>query len=377
MKKIGIITYFGQNYGACLQAYAVQKTCEELSSSVEIINYLPRDNREGRLWKRRFKSLLNPIKYLNSKKNSILYSSEKQRRAQRFNEFIDKYLTITKEVYTSSEEIAKAKLDHDVYTTGSDQLWNTSHHGANKVYLLDFAHPSQKRVAFSPSIARQDLHEEYKSEYKRMLSKFDSLAVREDINVDTVKRLVPEKEVHHTLDPTFLLSSYDWDQIIGKPLYDEPYIFTYLFGDLDYIDSFIKHIKEKTGLRIVAMPYNDREYNNPDIELVIDAGPLEFVNLIRNASLVIADSFHATAFAINFKKPFYTLLRQRNDDINNMNSRFYSITKMLKLENRLILPETEFPQEDILSLDFSFASKKLEAEIVKTKDYLKEAISDK
>ena len=40
MKKIGILTYHsGYNYGASLQAYALQTTIEKLGCDVEIINF--------------------------------------------------------------------------------------------------------------------------------------------------------------------------------------------------------------------------------------------------------------------------------------------------------------------------------------------------
>ena len=45
------------------------------------------------------------------------------------------------------------------------------------------------------------------------------------------------------------------------------------------------------------------------LEYSRDDGPLEFVNRIRNASLVITDSFHGTVFAIIYRKDFYTLSR--------------------------------------------------------------------
>ena len=37
--KIGQITMYGDNYGACLQAYALQKVCQENGHEIELINY--------------------------------------------------------------------------------------------------------------------------------------------------------------------------------------------------------------------------------------------------------------------------------------------------------------------------------------------------
>lgn len=373
MKKVGIVTYFGHNYGACLQAYAVQKVVEQFNNESEIINYLPKVNQE-RKWKRRFKYLFHPFKYLNDKKINLEYKKRFTIRAQKFDKFIAERLKITSEYYEDAQAMNIISSKYDVYTTGSDQLWNPAHHGANKVYLLDFVDDTKIRLAFSPSIARKTVPEKYKEEFKRMLSKFDYISVREDVNVDTVKQLVPEKEVVHLLDPTFLLYATQWDEILDKPLFDEPYIFSYLFGDLNYIGEFLEKKAEESGMRVIALPYNSRELSNPDIQNYFDAGPSEFVNLIKNASLIITDSFHATAFSINYNKPFYTLLRQEETDIDNMNSRFTSILNLLQLESRLIMPGVKFDNVLDDELDYSIANEILKKEREKAMAYLSKGL---
>lgn len=40
-----------------------------------------------------------------------------------------------------------------------------------------------------------------------------------------------------------------------------------------------------------------------------DAGPLEFLSLIKNAHIVVTDSFHATVFSSIFDRDFYVLER--------------------------------------------------------------------
>ena len=40
MKKVGIITFHGaKNYGAVLQAYALQRSVEELGNECDIVDY--------------------------------------------------------------------------------------------------------------------------------------------------------------------------------------------------------------------------------------------------------------------------------------------------------------------------------------------------
>ena len=50
---------------------------------------------------------------------------------------------------------------------------------------------------------------------------------------------------------------------------------------------------------------------DPKTEVKYASGPSEFISLIKNAKLVVTDSFHATVFSIIFRKPFVTFYRNR------------------------------------------------------------------
>ena len=82
-----------------------------------------------------------------------------------------------------------------------------------------------------------------------------------------------------------------------------------------------------------------------------DVGPADFINLIKNAAFVITDSFHATAFSINFHVPFISLLRQELTERNEMSSRIYSILKQLQLDFRLVKNVEDIP-ERLMEMDF-------------------------
>lgn len=372
MKKAGIITYFGENYGACLQAYAVQETIKQLGFETEIIDYLPQyEISRWRKYLSKIKSyLVTPDKY----RISTRYKEQLALRSKKFEEFVSRYLTVTQRQYCDFFSLIKAELDYDVYITGSDQIWNPTHHPCNPVYFLDFAPEGKRRVAFAPSVARREIHDEYKEEMSRLLNNMDFISVREDINVKTLTKLVPQKTVEHVLDPTFMLTPEQWDEMIEEPLFKEPYIFCYLFGDLKYIREFVQYIREHTGYTMVSLPYNVREFDNDGMK-IFNAGPSEFVNLVRNASMVITDSFHGTAFAINYQKPFYTLLRENDDDLDNMNSRFFSILKLVGLEERLVLPGHGFPDVSDMAINYSVPYKKLDEARTKTWEYLKRSLT--
>ena len=67
------------------------------------------------------------------------------------------------------------------------------------------------------------------------------------------------------------------------------------------------------------------------IKSIVNAGPEDFLTLIKNAYLVCTNSFHGTALSIAFGKNFYVL-----EKFDKSDSRKMSILNQLSLENRMI-----------------------------------------
>ena len=127
-------------------------------------------------------------------------------------------------------------------------------------------------------------------------------------------------------------------------------------------------------LLVVSVPFAAREILSKDKKLN-NIGPTDFINLIKNAAFVLTDSFHATAFSINFQVPFVSLLRQEITEKNEMSSRLYSILAKLKLEHRLVKDERSIPRE-LLNLNFSESELLLNKYRFESIDFLKEALKN-
>ena len=56
---------------------------------------------------------------------------------------------------------------------------------------------------------------------------------------------------------------------------------------------------------------NDSMY----FEFCTNYGPIEFMNSIYNADFVITDSYHGTAFSINFMKPFISIINKGGSEM--------------------------------------------------------------
>ena len=84
--------------------------------------------------------------------------------------------------------------------------------------------------------------------------------------------------------------------------------------------------------------------------------PAEMLAYIKNAKLIVTDSFHFSAFSINFNIPFVVFRREGNNIETKMFSRITSLLSTFQLEDRL----SEWINLDsVLKCDFTYANKKI------------------
>ena len=74
---------------------------------------------------------------------------------------------------------------------------------------------------------------------------------------------------------------------------------------MDILYDIAALASKRYGLKTVLVTRNLRPRRRVD-EVVRNAGPRQFVSLIANASYVVTNSFHGTAFSVIFGKSFNT-----------------------------------------------------------------------
>lgn len=335
MKKVGLATCFLDNYGACLQAYALSNTITSLGMECTILNYTELEGYYGDSIAERVKNstLYNTVRCLLDKKYRKTFKLGKIRRPN-FQSFRKKYLPLSTEAYNEHSDLSDKGFDAVV--CGSDQIWNPTFYGAcNPFYYLSFVPNGVSKIAYAPSIGLSDIPECYTDDFKKYLSDFKAISVRENNAVELVKKYA-DKEAKWVLDPTMLLDGSAWSKLIDNKIIEKPYIFCYLFGTQDYYKDAIENIRNKTGLEVVIIPFSERDLTN-EYTKIYKAGPIEFLSLIKNAEYVLTDSFHATVFSLLFERPFYTLLRDNDNEEKSMNSRIHSLLSMVDKQERCVL----------------------------------------
>lgn len=367
MKKIATITFHASyNYGSNLQAYALQEVVKRLCENnceYNIINLrtnLQKDMYKNCFEKSDIKNKLKQILFLSKKKELIL-------KNKYFEEFITSKLNLTKE-YNSLKELEDEKFDYDYYIAGSDQLWNLGAKDFDWANYLEFVNKG-KKISYAASFGpkSQTWNEEEKNRVKNDLLKFDSISVREIGSFNNVKELTGiEAEIN--VDPTMLLSKEDWEKLIPKEaMYKGEYIFLYNLKGDEYL-KLAKYISKKLNLPIVVSKYGGKSEIIYGFKKRYDVGPIEFLNLIKNASLVLSSSFHGTIFSILLNRPFFALN-------GNKDFRISTLLEKMGLEERGInMDDYELKCAKAFDINFKESIKLLNDERKKSEIYLKNAL---
>lgn len=299
------------NYGASLQAYALQTYLEKEGHDVLIIDYIPSYLKNRRpFWYLNKSSTYytrlkkNPILRLAYSINNYISYYKKAKRRECFDQFTRKYLKLTVR-YTNIEDLRKNPPISDMYIVGSDQVWNSfMNNGKDDAFYLNFGDEKVKRCSYAASFGTSKINEKYKEYTRNMISKLDLISVRESSGVEILKEL-GFNDVHHVLDPVFLLAKQDWQSIIDGSTVkiDRPYFVIYAIAGLSpEFQEFALKLKQKYNLAIVSIHGVHVKFADYNLSA---AGPCEFLNLISKAEYVLSDSFHATAFSTIFNRPFF------------------------------------------------------------------------
>lgn len=335
-KKIGILTLYYNNFnmGGLLQAYALQKTLVKLGYDAEQISF---DYfRQGQTQKTKH----HEISLLRRIVRKIKWLRDHWRFHIRENMFFGFMTNIphSEKLYCLDNKIHN---EYDIILTGSDQVWaDWLSESALKCYLLENVDDDIRKYSYAASIGTDRINHSLDNIYVKGWKKFQHISVREESARREIKKLLPEADVRVDLDPTLLLTPDEWMSVAREKYINQKYIFCYFLGKDQSYREAAKQLAAKMGLPIVTMPYikeNRKEKYNDNFGKYNDysSGPAEFVGIIKNAELVITDSFHAVAFSTQFHTKFYVLARIIEGS-GSTNSRITDFLKQFGLEAQFI-----------------------------------------
>lgn len=357
--RIAVITNFDKkNYGSVLQAFALQTAIAELGADGFV---LQKRNIKKLGMLARLKRTFTPSANNYSVKDKLEIKRAKRRYEKKYNKIASFCSDHIKVRCCSSLEGATALVgDADALLAGSDQIWSPRAGLLSEFTTLQFGSDRLKRYSYAASLGVQELDSSEESILKKGLSKFECVSLRESSSEPIIKRLF-NRDVVTSLDPTLLYDSSFWEQFVSDTTTQE-YILVYMLRPEPMTLLCAKKLSARLGLPIFLL--SNRIINDKSINNITDAGIEEFLSYFQNAKYVVTNSFHGTAFSVQFQKQFLSI------PVEGSGMRVSDFLKMLGLEDRIVASEDDIQSID-LSIDWESVTSILENKRMEAFNYLK------
>lgn len=328
------------NYGALLQAYGLYSFIKKNGYSVGFYDFP--------LEKEKITSFKGMIYLIIEKLFKGLYYIPLKKGDKAFDEFMSNY-------QLNRDESSK------MYIVGSDQVWNPN----NLNCFFDLSRfESGYKISYAASFGVHKISDVQKKKYG-FLKDIKQISVREKTGADILKKMFNcEAEVH--LDPSFLLTSSEWRKL-EKPLnVSEGYILLYILHIPKNINEIVYEIQKRLKKKVVLIDRKGylRRLIKCD-EVIMEAGPAEFLWLIDHADYVVTSSFHGTVFSIIFQKSFYPLINKA------FPSRISDLLKLLEISEN---EDKDFKYQ--MKIDYKKTERIIEKERERSIEYLTKSFKE-
>jgi hypothetical protein len=360
--NIGILTFhWANNYGAVLQAYGLATALREMGHSPKFIDYSPPGHR------------LNWWQGWGFKSGKELPS----RTLWRFRfEFFRRHYLPTTRPCRSKKDLQTLSREFDAIIVGSDQVWNGHISDSfEPAYFLDFVkHQGCRRISYAACFGDPVQPYETLCHAKELLSHFNAISVRNDMSAEIVESLVG-KRPEVVLDPTLLC---DYSEFERSQKYNKGYIAVYYLAHphLSLGLDVLKKIKERLKLPLVSIGLES--HAKWAEQRALSAGPVQWMRILKGASFICTNSFHASIFATKFKKPFLVWSKEIENGGFRGPVRIKEFLNLCGLGNRVI---SSIDDENLIHLieediDYVAVSQRIAPHKIRSLAFLRQAISN-
>lgn len=356
--KVGIITIHNSpNYGASLQSFALYKFLELHGYNVEIIDlhrpyyddyvvskkYVPY-NHTAKGFKRK---LFDELKKIFKLGRNVPQVKEKVTNAiseKKFKDF-NAQIRLSKP-FCSIDALYNNPPIYDVYITGSDQVWNPTQNYCLEPYFLTFVkNNNARKISYASSIGIEYLLPKERKDFKRWLSSYNNISVREK----TAQKLLSEfvsQSIDVVADPTFLLGINYWKNMAKQvKILERNYILLFTLSIDEGMIDYAMALSHESGKKLIVLHQKlTAEYAIGRFNVVNDAGPIDFLGYIANADFVLTDSFHCTVFSLILGVDnFYAYI----SSFNKRGSRIIDLLTKFGLDNHVLQGELNRSYSDL------------------------------
>lgn len=317
--KIGILTYYGvHNHGAVLQANALKTVLEQKGHECGFLEFERSYSNISQQQANKYKLGLGSIgfyaKYMTEKGiGNILYNVRKNRTLEKFR---------------TANFLMKGKYEDftgDLAVIGSDEVFSLEI-GVNPFLYgngLKANHIISYAGCFGPTTYEEIVKQGQQKIISDGLHRMDAVSVRDQNSTEAVRKTAG---IDATLvcDPVIL---YGYEREMNSfmpPMKDYILIYSYdknLNDESEY--NYIKKYAEKHNLKIVSVGYYHKWCKS------IDASPFELLGWIKNADLVITDTFHGSVMSIICNTPAVVKLRGNQNKLRFLLSEYGVLDRVI------------------------------------------------
>lgn len=341
--KVGIVTFhFPVNYGAMIQAFAMQEHLRMMGHEVYIIDYAPEYHMKYYTCKRTWKwcffgGVRNEIPYRILLK---LFDGIRKKRNANFMHFMKKYFCLYP--YMPEDDMSF----FDCILLGSDQIWNQQI--TNNCFDGPYYGDGFKCRVFSYAASNRsiELNASEKQQYRNKLKQLYSIGVRE-IQLQKLLQPLTEKKVYLTVDPTLLATPTVFDSLDMHNPMSEKYVVVYELTNHKKVQRMAASYAKRIGAKVVILVNETTPIYSKKFDQLAD--PEKFLAYIKNAECVFTTSFHGTVLSLVFKKDFYSIRQGTSADIRieSILSQVDMIERFIEMDAYPLVKHICYPDVDV------------------------------
>lgn len=280
--RIAIATFYqAVNAGAYLQQFALRRVVEEQGFEVEILRYkspFARNEFRSRFHRasgiQRITSLTQVTRFWRKTHRDFRYS-DLVKLAERFE--WSRYAAVI---------------------FGSDEIWNVGNWFSGYCPIL-FGQGVQgaRKISYAPSFGEISNPAQLPAEVAGLLREFHSLSVRDENSAGLVRSLTG-REANLSLDPTLV---YDFEEELKRyPSQRSGALVVYATHVGMAERKAIAEYAAAAGMRVMALGFPQTWADSS----MVESHPLQTLAEFRAARAVYTNTFHGTALACKFNRPF-------------------------------------------------------------------------
>lgn len=291
--KVGILTFHrGINHGAFYQALATQTYLRSLGVDAIILNYQSKKHLILELSGLLFRGGLRQKLQMAKKVRAFRVQQRRQN-------------VIPTKPTSNQSKISKLSIGFDFIVVGSDIIWSheTRSLGSLAVYFGKALFPRVGIVSFAASMGPST--RPFPSNLASELGRFNGFSVRDENTRRNLGRLGFKSEL--VPDPTLLLDPRSMEDV--NPSFSVPkvaYVLVYCSPLSRDVKIALTNFANTREMNLVVTGYHQGNLGAD----YTHAGPGEWLELFKNAALVVTNTFHGTVFSTLCQTNFVTLHRE-------------------------------------------------------------------